>query len=83
MRLLNQLLPMHDKLKHFYLGTLVFLILSIVFAFYMSLILVFIGAVGWEVYHKITKGRNDLKEMAKDVFFTCLSGLLFTLLCLI
>ena len=83
MKYLEKIIPIKDKLKHFYIGTLAFLILSIVFAFYASLILVFIGAVSWEIYHKITKGRNDLKEMAKDVFFTCLSGLIFTLLCLI
>ena len=83
MKVLYKLIPLKDKLRHFYVGTLIFLIFSIVFAFYASLILVFIGAVSWEVYHKITRGRNDLKEMARDVFFSCLSGLIFTLLCLI
>ena len=83
MKYINKIIPSHDKIKHFYLGTLAFLLLSIVFSFYISLVLVFIGAVNWEVYHKINKGRNDLREMTKDVFFTCLSGLIFTLLCLI
>ena len=79
MKHLKKIIPSCDKLKHFYLGTLSFSILSILFSFHVSLIIVFVIAASWEINQKLRGGKNDLKEMALDILFSCVSGILITI----
>lgn len=73
---LSKLIPAQDKLKHFYLGSLVFALLNLFTDSLTSVVIVFAFAWAWELYQKSTGGTNSIKEIMKDIFFGILVGIL-------
>lgn len=72
-------LPAHDKLKHFFLGTLIFINASIILIDVYALAVVFTIASLKEVYDAYRSSNNSLKEHALDLFYSVISGLLITI----
>ena len=76
---LNIHLPKHDKLKHYFVGSLIFLALSVLFSNLIALLLTAIVAIGWEFWQKKQGGKNTKKEMILDVCFSVLLAIIITL----
>ena len=83
MKYLEKIIPTHDKLKHFYVFTLGYILLNSNFNPLQSLGLTFIAAIITEVVQRLTKGKNTLKENTLDIFFSVLGALGFYLVGLI
>lgn len=79
MRYLENFLPAHDKLKHFFIGALVFVFLSLFLSDLLSIAIVLVGACLGELWQKLNGGTNNKKEMALDIFYGVLLGLLINL----
>ena len=79
MKYLENLIPKQDKLKHFYVFTLLYILLSTYLNPLKSLLLTFIAALITEIVQKITGGKNTIKENALDIFFSVLGALGFYL----
>jgi len=69
-------LPKEDKLKHFFVGFVIYYILTIFLSVEISALFLFGISIIWELYQRyIEKGDNDLEEMSWDAFYTFLPGL--------
>lgn len=73
-------LPPHDKLKHFFVGTLIFVALSIFVIDLYALATVFTLASLKEVYDAYISSNNTLKEHALDLFYSVIVAFLITVL---
>lgn len=71
----------HDKLKHFFLGFLIFLIVSLIFGNWVAISVVTLVAIAKEVYDK-KSGTGQFEWL--DMVYTICPGVLIilkTLLC--
>lgn len=73
---LSKLLPANDKLKHYFLGSIIFFSFSIIVNNLLALIINLVIAVAWEIWQKYNGGTNTIKEMTLDIIFSILTGLL-------
>ncbi|AMO19239.1 hypothetical protein [Flavobacterium columnare] len=71
----------HDKLKHFFFGFFIFLIVSLIFGNWVAISFVALVAIAKEVYDK-KSGTGQFEWL--DMFYTICPGILIilkTLLC--
>lgn len=80
MKKLFKLIPETDKLQHYFLGSLLFLVFSIFVGNLYALLINLLIAIGWEVWQKYKGGNNTSKETALDIAFSVLAGLLICII---
>ena len=73
---LIKLLPTNDKLKHYFIGSIIFLTLSTKLIYLYALLINLIIVILWEILQKSKGGTNTFKEMTLDIFFGMLTGLI-------
>lgn len=66
----------HDKLKHFFFGFFIFLVISLLFGNWVAITVVALVAIAKEVYDKVT-GKGFVEWL--DVLYTICPGILILL----
>ena len=79
MKYLEKLIPAQDKLKHFYIGALAFVLLNSFLDTILTFFLVLFGAVVIEMRDRLKNKNVQLKEQLLDVFFSMLLGIIVIL----
>lgn len=80
MKKLFKYIPKSDKLQHYFLGSLLFLLFSIFVGNLYALLINLLIAIGWEVWQRLNGGNNTAKETALDVAFSLLAGVLICII---
>lgn len=70
------MVPVEDKLRHFYVFSLIYLGTVDYLTALWSLTLITILAISVEIIQRVRGGRNTLKENLLDIAFSILGGLL-------
>lgn len=67
-KLLNYIIPAEDKLKHFYIGSIIFFITACLTSIFWSVIILFIFAAGKEIYDYISKkGKFEVLDFVFNI----------------